>query len=101
MAAARQLIADHVSGKTKLAPVNPEPIPVPGELPAVDIGHRSRAIDAILVDVVRRGLAESLHDGLAIEADGFARCKDTVDMDIGMKNFIANGPRVPAAFLNE
>jgi enoyl-CoA hydratase/3-hydroxyacyl-CoA dehydrogenase len=43
----------------------------------------------------------SLEEGLAIEADGFARCKATVDMNIGMTNFIQNGPRVPAAFLNE
>ena len=38
---------------------------------------------------------------LAIEADGFARCKATVDMNIGMMNFMQNGPRVPAVFLNE
>mgnify|MGYP000483116272 CR=1 FL=1 len=31
----------------------------------------------------------------------FARCHRTVDYDIGMKNFIQNGPRVPAAFLHE
>ena len=32
---------------------------------------------------------------------GFAACKDTVDYDIGMTNFIQNGPRVPAVFMNE
>jgi len=36
-----------------------------------------------------------------VEADGFARCKRTVDYDIGMKNFIQNGPRVPAVFMHE
>jgi enoyl-CoA hydratase/3-hydroxyacyl-CoA dehydrogenase len=50
---------------------------------------------------MRRGLARPLAEGLTIEADGFARCKATVDMDIGIKNFIQNGPRVPAAFLHE
>ena len=71
------------------------------ELAAVDIGHRSLAIDAILRDVMLRGLAAPLSEGLAIEADGFARCKETVDLDIGMKNFIQNGPRVKAVFLHE
>jgi len=74
---------------------------VPAELPPVDIGHRSLAIDAILVDVVRDGLALPLEEGLEVEAEGFARCKATVDMDIGMKNFMQNGPRVPAVFLHE
>ncbi len=99
--AAKALIAAHHAGKVKLAPVNPEPIPVPVTLPAVDLGHRSLAIDAIVCDVLRRGLAMPLADGLRLEADGFGRCKATVDMDIGMKNFTQNGPRVPAAFMHE
>jgi enoyl-CoA hydratase/3-hydroxyacyl-CoA dehydrogenase len=69
--------------------------------PKVDIGHRSLAIDAILMDVLRRGLQKPLAEGLVIEAQGFGRCRTTVDMDIGMKNFVQNGPRVPAAFLHE
>jgi enoyl-CoA hydratase/3-hydroxyacyl-CoA dehydrogenase len=101
IAAATELIKQHLAGDTKVTPVSPEPIPVPDTLPAVDIGHRSLAVDAILVDVMLRGLASSLDDGLAIEADGFGRCKQTVDMDIGMKNFMQNGPRVPALFLHE
>ena len=32
-----------------------------------------------------------------VEAQGFGACRRTVDMDIGMKNFMQNGPRVPAA----
>jgi len=95
------LVRAHARGDVKLTPVTPEPIPVPDSLPAVDIGHRSLAVDAILVDVIKRGLATSLSEGLAIEADGFALCKATVDMDIGMKNFMQNGPRVPALFLHE
>ena len=42
-----------------------------------------------------------LAEGLVVEAEGFARCRQTVDMDIGMKNFVQNGPRVPAAFMHE
>jgi enoyl-CoA hydratase/3-hydroxyacyl-CoA dehydrogenase len=85
----------------KLAPVDPKPVAVPSKLPALDIAHRSLATDAILVDVLRRGLGLPLGEGLKIEAQGFARCRRTVDMDIGMKNFMQNGPRVPAAFLHE
>jgi enoyl-CoA hydratase/3-hydroxyacyl-CoA dehydrogenase len=101
VAAAKDLIRRHVDGKVKLAPVDPRPMAVPDSLPKVDIGHRSLAIDAILVGVIRDGLTKPLDEGLEVEADGFARCKKTVDYDIGMKNFIQNGPRVPAEFMHE
>lgn len=101
MAAAKALLREHFEGRVKLAPVDPAPMKLPEKLPSADIGHRSLAIDAILVDVVRRGLSQPLGEGLKLEAQGFARCKRTVDMDIGMKNFMQNGPRVPAAFLHE
>ncbi|MBI2375911.1 MAG: 3-hydroxyacyl-CoA dehydrogenase/enoyl-CoA hydratase family protein [Deltaproteobacteria bacterium] len=98
---ARELIKAVLLGDAKIGPVNEAPMAVPEKLPKVDIGHRSLAIDAILVDVIRRGLRMPLSEGLALEAKGFGRCRATVDMDIGMKNFIQNGPRVPAAFLHE
>jgi enoyl-CoA hydratase/3-hydroxyacyl-CoA dehydrogenase len=100
VAAAKALLAAHRAGQVALAPVDPAPIAVPA-LPAVDLGHRSLAIDAIVCDVLCRGLAMPLADGLRLEADGFGRCKATVDMDIGMKNFTQNGPRVPAVFMHE
>ena len=84
MAGAKLLIADHLAGKVRLAPVDAGPVPLPAALPVID-----------------RGLALPLSEGLKVEAQGFARCKGTVDMDLGMKNFIQNGPRVPAAFLHE
>lgn len=101
VAAAKDLIRRHLEGREKLAPVDPKPLSVPDKLPRVDIGHRSLAIDAILVDAIRDGLTKPLDEGLKIEADAFARCKQTVDYDIGMKNFIQNGPRVPAEFMHE
>ena len=91
----------HFDGKVKLAPVNPEPLEFPAELPRLDIGHHSVAVDSILVDVVREGVSKPLSEGLKVEAAGFARCKQTLDYTIGMTNFIINGPRVPAAFMNE
>jgi enoyl-CoA hydratase/3-hydroxyacyl-CoA dehydrogenase len=101
VAAAKQLVRRHLDGEVKLAPVSPEPLSVPAELPRVEIGHLSRVIDTILVDVIRQGLTKPLDQGLHVEADGFARCKQTIDYGIGMTNFIQNGPRVPAAFMHE
>lgn len=101
MGEAKALIRNHLAGSVKIGPVNDAPMQLPETLPAVDLGHHSRVIDAILVSVLRQGLALPLKEGLAIEARGFGRCKETVDLDIGMKNFVQNGPRVPAAFLHE
>jgi enoyl-CoA hydratase/carnithine racemase len=97
--AARSLLLER--GDDLQPTVDPRPMEVPAELPHVDIGHHSLAVDAILVDVVRRGTALPLPEGLEVEAEGLAACKRTVDFDIGMKNFIQNGPRVPAEFLHE
>ncbi len=100
-AAAAALLRAVLAGERRLAPVDPAPLPAPDVLPAVDIGHRSLAIDRILTDVMRAGLARDLAAGIEIEAEGFARCRRTVDYGIGMSNFIQNGPRTPAVFMNE
>ncbi|MFO0562575.1 MAG: 3-hydroxyacyl-CoA dehydrogenase/enoyl-CoA hydratase family protein [Polyangiales bacterium] len=100
-ATAVALVRKVAAGEAKVSAVNPSPMSALSALPKVDIGHRSLAIDAILIDVIKRGLELPLADGLRVEAEGFGRCKGTVDMDIGMKNFVQNGPRVPAAFLHE
>ncbi len=101
VAGAKALIGAHLEGKVKLAPVDPKPLDVPAKLASQDLGHRSLMIDGILVDVVRRGLALPLAEGLKIEAHGFGRCQRTKDMHVGMTNFMQNGPRVPAVFLHE
>jgi enoyl-CoA hydratase/carnithine racemase len=101
LAEAKSLVRGALDGAVRLSPCNSAPMAKIEALPKVDIGHRSLAIDAIIVDVMRRGLERPLAEGLVIEAQGFARCKSKVDMDIGMKNFVQNGPRVPAAFLHE
>ncbi len=101
VAAAKALARAHLRGAARLAPVDPAPLALPARLPDVDLGHRSLAIDEILVDVLLTGLRLPLREGLRVESRGFGRCKRTVDMDIGMKNFIQNGPRVSAVFLHE
>lgn len=96
-----ELIQKHLSGELTLKPVDGEALNIPEELPSTDIGHHSLVIDSILIDAVRDGLTRNLEEGLEVEAAAFGRCRQTVDYDIGMKNFIQNGPRVQAVFLNE
>jgi enoyl-CoA hydratase/carnithine racemase len=99
--AAINLIGDHIAGKVKLATVNPAPVAVPDPIPSVNIGHHSLLLDQILVNAVKQGLRLPLDEGLKVEAKAFADSKETVDADIGIKNFIQNGPRTPAAFMHE
>jgi len=101
LAAAKDVIKAHLDGSAPIKRLDPGPIEVPATLPAIDIGHRSLAIDRILTDTLFAGLKTDLDSGLEIEAVAFARCKETVDYDIGMTNFIQNGPRIPAVFMNE
>ena len=72
----------------------------PVELPAVDIGHRSRAVDALLVEAITWGAAHTLDEGLAHELDVFRRICELEDMRIGVQHFIANGPKTPAPFVH-
>jgi enoyl-CoA hydratase/3-hydroxyacyl-CoA dehydrogenase len=99
--AAKDLIRDHIAGRVNLVTVDPAPVPVPDPIPNVEIGHRSLLIDKILVGAVKQGLRLPLDEGLMVEAKAFADTKETVDADIGIKNFIQNGPRTPAAFMHE
>ena len=101
IAAAKNLIKEHLAGKVKLAPVDPAPFAVPDPVPDIDLGHRSLVVDALLVKAVKEGLRLPLDDGLLVETRAFADSKETVDADIGIKNFTQNGPRVPAAFMHE
>ncbi len=101
VAAAKKVVLAHLDGTAPIKRLDPGPIEVPDILPDVDIGHRSLAIDRILTDALFAGLKTDLDSGLEIEAQSFARCKETVDYDLGMTNFIQNGPRIPAVFMHE
>ncbi len=74
--AACDLVSASLAGKVALAPADPKPVPLPADLPKVDIGHRSRVIDSILVDVVRRGLAVPLDEGLRDRGGGIRTVQD-------------------------
>lgn len=98
-----QTLQAHFSGEKTISALNPAPLACPplSTLPNVDIGHRSLVIDALLVRALKEGLSLSLSDGLALEASLVGDAVETVDCDIGMKNFAQNGPRVPALFMHE
>ncbi len=75
-----------------------DPIPVPDQLPEVDIGPRSRAVDALIRRAVLEGASLDLRSGLELEIRLFAEGCALEDMRIGVRNFLENGPRSPAPF---
>ena len=98
---AKELIRQHLKGEITLKPISTNPIPGLDRLIWGDIGWRSHAVNDILKKVVTEGLSQTLSEGLKTEARGFGACRQTLDMAIGMANFMQNGPKVPAVFLNE
>jgi len=100
-ARAVELALEIVSGKWKPKSLSPKPLPnVPSTLPDVELGHLSRAIDAILCDAVLKGAAMSLEEGMRYEAKCFGRCRASRDWTIGVENFLKNGPKEKAKFIN-
>jgi len=95
------LCRDLASGKVAPEPLETGPIPVPDSLPEVDLGHLSRKIDEIQQRVILDGARTGLAEGLEIEATAFGTCGETKDFDIGLRNFIDNGPQSPAGFVHE
>jgi enoyl-CoA hydratase/3-hydroxyacyl-CoA dehydrogenase len=77
------------------------PIEAPDKLPDVDIGHLSRAVDALISRAIVEGARLPLRDGLKLEAKLFGEVAKTEDMKIGVKNFLKNGPRAKAEFVHK
>ena len=95
-------LARHIAAGTLARPVIERgPVKqVPAELQAVEIGHRSKVVDAILVRAILQGCRLSLAEGLALEARCFGEVCGTQDMRLGVENFQKNGPRSKAAFIH-
>lgn len=96
-----RLAAKLAEGSETYQPIERNPIPVPDTFPEVDLGHLSTKIDEIMVDAISNGAAKTLEEGLEEEARGFGKCVATKDTRIGLENFMKNGPRVNADFVNE
>jgi enoyl-CoA hydratase/3-hydroxyacyl-CoA dehydrogenase len=90
-----------LSGKAKVPSIPKGPIPIPSKLPDVDIGHLSRKIDSLLQKAILEGAKMSLEEGLKLEAKIFGECFSTQDRNIGIENFLKNGPKVNANFVHQ
>ena len=66
----------------------------------MDIGHLSRAVDALIQRAVREGAATGLAAGLELEIRLFGEGCALEDRKIGVRNFIETGPRTKAAFIH-
>ncbi len=100
LAAAVTLARDAAAGRVKLKTVDPQPVGVLPALPAVDLGHRSRAIDALICRAITEGCQRPLREGLRFESEMFGACCATEDMRIGVRTFQESGPRAKAAFVH-
>ncbi len=98
--AAVRLARAAARGEVELRPIDREPLDTPDELPSVELGHLSRATDALICRAIVEGCRRPLADGLRLESELFGECCATEDMRIGVGNFIANGPRSKAAFVH-
>jgi enoyl-CoA hydratase/3-hydroxyacyl-CoA dehydrogenase len=101
VAAGVALVRAAARGTVRLEPLDPSPMVVPAALPQVEIGHRSRAIDAILCRAILEGCRLPLAQGLELESTLFGECCRTEDMRIGLETFVRQGPRARAAFVHQ
>ncbi len=95
------MVRGAADGTSPLTAIDPSPMETPDALEPVDIGHRSKAVDAILCRAMIEGLRKPLDEGLRFESEMFGEVCGTKDMKTGVTNFIENGPRKPAEFAHE
>ena len=100
VAAAVDLARRAAKGDTSIKRMSPEPLPMPDALAEVDLGHLSRAVDAIMVRAILEGCAQPLAEGIAFEAKMFGEVCKTRDMRIGVQTFMEKGARAKAEFVH-
>jgi enoyl-CoA hydratase/carnithine racemase len=100
VAAAVKLARDAARGIVRLNHIDPKPLASIGALRDVDLGHRSRAVDALICRAITEGCRHDLADGLRFESEMFGSCCETEDMRIGVRTFQESGPRAKAAFVH-
>lgn len=87
-------------GDILLAGIDPRPLDMPAELPELDLGHRSRAVDALMCRAILEGCRMPLAGGLRLESELFGAGCTLEDMQIGVQNFLKNGPKTKAEFVH-
>ncbi len=100
VAAAVKLARAAAKGEVVLKGIDPRPLDMPAALPELDLGHRSRAVDALLCRVILEGCRKPLAEGLGLESELFGAGCALEDMQIGVQNFLKNGPKVKAEFVH-
>jgi len=98
--AAVELARAAAGGEVDLPGIRREPLDIPRSLPEVHLGHLSRAVDDVMRKAILEGASLPLAEGLRFEARCFGEVCRLEDMKIGVSNFMKNGPRVKAAFVN-
>ena len=99
VAAAVSLVRQAARGEVALSKTPAEPLSdVPATLPEVELGHLSRAVDAVICRAILEGARLPLAQGLALEAKLFGEVVKLEDMRIGIENFMTKGPRSRAEF---
>ncbi len=96
-----ELARELVTGQTSVKLVPKGPLSdVPAQLPDIDIGHHSKAIDKLAIQAIMEGGKMTLDDGLKNEARVFGLCWTTEDNKIGLKTFVEKGARAKAEFIH-
>ena len=98
--AAVQLARTVANGTVPVHRIDPRPLSTPAQLPAVDLGHRSRVVDGLICRAIVDGCRMPLADGLRFESELFGEGCATEDMRIGVQTFLAKGPRAKAEFVH-
>jgi len=96
-----ELARQAAAGKVELKGMPKDPLDTPDKLPDVELGHLSKAIDAIICRTIIEGCRKPLQEGLHFESEMFGECVKTEDTKIGIKNFLEKGPRSPAPFVHK
>jgi enoyl-CoA hydratase/3-hydroxyacyl-CoA dehydrogenase len=76
------------------------PLSLPPSPPDLDLGHLSKAVDRVMRKAILEGARMGLDQGLEFESKCFGEVCALEDMRIGMENFLKNGPRSKAQFVN-
>jgi enoyl-CoA hydratase/3-hydroxyacyl-CoA dehydrogenase len=98
--AAVSLVRQLADGSVLVPAIETGPLANTDQPEDLDIGHHSRAIDAILVNAIYKGAQMNLAEGLDLESRSFGKCIETEDMWVGMENFRTRGPGSKAAFIH-
>lgn len=97
---ATELLHGAIRGEAPFKEIESGPLQTPDELAEADLGHLSTEVDRILRRAIVEGCRLPLKEGIALEARFFGEVCATQDMRIGVTNFLENGPRTPAKFVN-